>query len=161
MKKLKKKGYNVFCQNAETFFFKEKFDVIFAGELIEHLSNTGLFLERCSLHLKKDGYLIITTPNTFSIRNILQSLRMNTNNPDVNPEHTNYYTPSTIKEILRRSGFQIKEIRYCDSPAGNNWKKWIRCKIEDMMGTEKKERMIIIAQKVQRKRNENQNTKKY
>lgn len=136
VEKLRKKGYDVECQNAETFTFEKKFDVIFAGELIEHLSNVGLFLERCKLHLKKEGYLILTTPNAFSTKEILFTLRKNTNDPDVNPEHTNYYTPSTIKEILKRYNFEIKEIKYVDSPAGNNWKKKIRQMIEKMRGGE-------------------------
>src|SRR3989344_3969940 len=53
IKKLKWQGYDVHCMNAEKFNFNKKFDVIFAGELIEHLSNPGLFLEKCKKHLKK------------------------------------------------------------------------------------------------------------
>src|SRR3989344_2076395 len=41
---LRKQKYDVHFQNAESFHFDEKFDVIFAGELIEHLSNPGVFL---------------------------------------------------------------------------------------------------------------------
>lgn len=145
--KLKEKGYNVYCQNAESFSFKEKFDVIFAGELIEHLSNPGLFLERCKSHLKKEGYLILTTPNAFSTKEVMAVLRRGGNNPNVNTEHVNYYTPSTIKELLRRSDFEIENIFYVDSPAGNNWKKKSRIFFEHLRGKETKERMIIIAKK--------------
>ena len=34
-----KKGYNIIKGNAEIFDFEEEFDIIIAGELIEHLSN--------------------------------------------------------------------------------------------------------------------------
>jgi len=43
--RLRKLGYNVICGNAERIKINKKFDVVIAGELIEHLSNPGLFLE--------------------------------------------------------------------------------------------------------------------
>ena len=48
--------------NAENFNFDFKFDIIFAGDLIEHLSNPGLFLWSCAGNLKDGGRIIITTP---------------------------------------------------------------------------------------------------
>ena len=144
---LRNKGYDVECQNAESFSFKKKFDVIFAGELIEHLSNVGLFLNRCKLHLKENGCLILTTPNAFSSKVVFQALGKYKNNPEVNSEHTNWYSPFTIKELLRRYGFEIEELCYVDSPAGNNWKKRIRQAIEKIRGKETKERMIVISKK--------------
>jgi 2-polyprenyl-3-methyl-5-hydroxy-6-metoxy-1,4-benzoquinol methylase len=44
----------------------ETFDVITAWHVIEHISNTQLFLERASGLLKKDGVLILSTPNSDS-----------------------------------------------------------------------------------------------
>ena len=45
VKKLNKLGYDVVCANVENFNLKKKFDVIVAGELIEHLANPGKFLD--------------------------------------------------------------------------------------------------------------------
>ena len=53
---LKRQGYDVYCQSAEDFKLNKKFDVIFAGAVIEHLSNPGLFLDKCREHLEKDGW---------------------------------------------------------------------------------------------------------
>ncbi|KKS28499.1 MAG: Two-component response regulator [candidate division WWE3 bacterium GW2011_GWC1_42_102] len=55
-----------------------KFDVVFAGEVLEHLVNTDGFVEEIKRILKKDGYLILTTPNTASLaRRILLLLGRN------------------------------------------------------------------------------------
>ncbi len=42
---------------------KEKFDLIIANELIEHLKNPDQFIKECRYILKKNGEIIITTPN--------------------------------------------------------------------------------------------------
>ena len=52
-------------QSAEEFRLGKNFDVIFAGDLIEHLSNPGRFLASSLMHLKQEGRLILTTPNCF------------------------------------------------------------------------------------------------
>jgi len=143
---LKKQGYDVYCQNAETFKLNKKFDVIFAGELIEHLSNPGLFLEKCKLHLKKDGFLILTTPNAFTLSRILEEIIFFTNDPTVNPEHTLWYSPTVIKELLRRYDININKIYFVDYP---NIKPKVTTRIIslicDIFGNKFRETMIIIA----------------
>jgi len=61
----KKKGLDVrFADFNDKFPFKDKlFDVIYAGEVIEHLYNPDKFLQECNRILKDDGFIIITTPN--------------------------------------------------------------------------------------------------
>ena len=63
IEKLKAAGYNVVSADATHFDLQQKFDAIVAGELIEHLSNPGLFLDCSSRHLQNNGLLILTTPN--------------------------------------------------------------------------------------------------
>jgi methionine biosynthesis protein MetW len=61
----KKKGLDVrFADFNDKIPFSDKsFDVIYAGEVIEHLYDPDKFLQECYRVLKDDGYLIITTPN--------------------------------------------------------------------------------------------------
>lgn len=47
-------------------FGNSKFDFIIAHECIEHLWNSDKFLSECHRCLKKNGYLILTTPNLTS-----------------------------------------------------------------------------------------------
>jgi len=43
----------------------DKYDVIVSCEGLEHLGNPLLFLKHCRDHLKNDGVLILSTPNTW------------------------------------------------------------------------------------------------
>jgi SAM-dependent methyltransferase len=71
LKKAHKEGYNniFYCDvlnlNNNIFKYKNKFDIILAGEIIEHLDNPGLFLEQMKLLLNDKTELIISTPNAF------------------------------------------------------------------------------------------------
>ncbi len=96
--------------SAECFKFEHEFDVIFAGDIIEHLSNPGLFLGSCRSHLKKDGILIVTTPNVFNLFNLAE--KISKREPTVNGDHTCYFNGKTLKKILEKNGFEVKEISY-------------------------------------------------
>ena len=109
------RGYNMKVANAETFKLRKKFDVVFAGELMEHLSNPGLFLQQSKKHLKKNGLLIITTPNTFYTPRLLGCIAKLNDDPIVNEEHTNWYSPGTIRTLFGREGFNIRYIKRFDA----------------------------------------------
>jgi len=66
--KAKKKSLNVCRADLEKGlkFKSSSFDMIFAGEIIEHLYNPDFFLEESGRVLKKGGFLLITTPNLCS-----------------------------------------------------------------------------------------------
>jgi len=52
-----------------------KYDMIFMGELIEHLDNPKRYLEKVYELLNPDGILIISTPSATGITNILLNLK--------------------------------------------------------------------------------------
>jgi 2-polyprenyl-3-methyl-5-hydroxy-6-metoxy-1,4-benzoquinol methylase len=68
-------GYEVRWGNAEDFDLGEEFDVVLAGELIEHLSNPGRFLDCARRHLRPGGVLLLTSPNRFSALEFLKVFR--------------------------------------------------------------------------------------
>lgn len=104
------KKENYMKGNAENFSFNKKFDIIFAGDLIEHLSNPGNFLETVKEHLEKNGKLVITTPNTFNLYNIIEKIFKN--EPTVNKDHICYFNYKTIKVLLERYDLKIVEKSY-------------------------------------------------
>jgi len=59
-------SYKVNNLNEGIDFEDNKFDVVFAGEIIEHLYDTDLFIKEIKRVLKSKGVLIITTPNLVS-----------------------------------------------------------------------------------------------
>lgn len=104
---LQKRGYQITCQNVEELNLTQTFDVAIAGEIIEHLTNPGKFLEGIHRHLEDDGLLIITTPNAFSIANIFKILKRN--QIKVNADHTTWYDPVTLTCLLTKCRFRVKK----------------------------------------------------
>ncbi len=49
--------------NGKEFANKEKFDIIFCNQVIEHIKEPILFLNKLNNYLKTNGIIIITTPN--------------------------------------------------------------------------------------------------
>lgn len=108
----KKKGHNVIladCQNYEMPEEYGQFDVIFAGELIEHLPNPGLFIENCRKWLKDDGVLILTTPNARSIFKFTGDFIGKWNE---GWQHILAHNRSTIKHLLEFYDFKTERIDF-------------------------------------------------
>jgi SAM-dependent methyltransferase len=91
----------------------EKFDTIIAGELIEHLESPGAFLRGCRSRLAKGGRLVLSTPNVFTPMNFIGYIAKY--DRWANPEHTCWFDPQTINELLERCGFSLKELRFVDN----------------------------------------------
>ncbi len=121
---LRERGYNIFEANAETFDLGQTFDVVVAGELIEHLSNPGAFLECTRRHLNENGTLVVTTPNRFSSAVFLSAL-LNNIIPSYNKpidKHVAYYDENCLQELLRRHEYKRFTVAYYEwvgRPAGN------------------------------------------
>lgn len=111
---LKKAGFtNLYVQSAETFDLPEMFDTIVAGELIEHLANPGLFLQRARKHVSNGGTLVLTTPNPFSVAYFLYAL-LKFPRTSQNPEHTCWFCPRTMTELAGRNGFKVSHFELLD-----------------------------------------------
>ncbi len=92
-------------------FSDAEFDLIFAGEVIEHLVDTDGFLTEVHRCTKPGGHLLLTTPNLASFENRVRLLL------GIYPKWLNYnlaesghvrgYTPSVLKRQLAAHGFRI------------------------------------------------------
>lgn len=128
IEKAKKEGIqNIFYCNVENIgdikmsSFRKEFDIILAGEIIEHLSNPGLFLENIKGFFSSKTEMIITTPNALCLHRYIYTFF--TGYERVHPEHMCYFSYNTLKELLVRHGFIIKETYYYT--LGNNIEKMI------------------------------------
>jgi SAM-dependent methyltransferase len=94
----------------------EKFDLIIGGEMIEHLSNPGLFLQGIKRFMGQDTRLILTTINAYcALRFALYGLRgKGGRNEPVHPDHVSYYSFKTLNLILERQGLELKEFYFYD-----------------------------------------------
>lgn len=94
------------------FFEGIKFDIVVAGEIIEHVFDTDLFLQKIHKMLKPHGELILTTPNVASLpRRLLLLLGrnplMDNRITNISAGHIRYFTFKGIYEILKDNWFEI------------------------------------------------------
>jgi len=92
-------------------FESETFDLIFAGEVIEHLVDTDGFLRELNRCCKRGGHVLLTTPNLASFENRIRLLL------GIYPKWLNYnlagsghvrgYTPRALKGQLAIHGFRV------------------------------------------------------
>ncbi|MEO5857553.1 MAG: methyltransferase domain-containing protein [Pyrinomonadaceae bacterium] len=117
---LRASGYSdLFLGNLEDLSecsLNRTFDVVVAGEVIEHLNNPGLFLEGVKRYLRHDSVLILTTINAYgALRYALYSLKgKRGENEPVHPDHVAYYSFSTLGLLLRRHNFDVGEFLFYD-----------------------------------------------
>jgi SAM-dependent methyltransferase len=105
--------YRADLEKLDEVGLSETFDVIIAGEMIEHLSNPGLFLRGIKRFMNKDTKLIITTINAYgALRYALYALRgKGGSNEPVHPDHVSYYSYSTLNLVIKREELMVE--RFC------------------------------------------------
>lgn len=85
----------------------EIFEVTIAGEIIEHLSNPGCFLEATKPLMDNSTQLLITTPNAYCLHRFIESslMRLEWSHSD----HVCYYSYTTLKCLVERHGYDIEK----------------------------------------------------
>ena len=79
---------------------------IVCGEVIEHLSNPGYFLSRLK-HQYGGVPMIITVPNAFTD---VGRKTLDKGIENVNRDHVAWYSYTTLKTLLTRAGYTIREL---------------------------------------------------
>lgn len=99
--------------------YRSYFDVVIAGDIIEHIFDTDQFLEDVKYVLKHKGSLLLTTPNLASFgRRIFLLFGYNpyveysTKLPDtdINVGHIRYYTAYNLKNQLQFNKYKIMRL---------------------------------------------------
>ncbi|MFH0731791.1 MAG: class I SAM-dependent methyltransferase [Candidatus Omnitrophota bacterium] len=89
----------------------EKFDLVFCGDILEHIFAPAYFLNRIRGLISPGGKLLVTVPNFGCLYNnclvcllpdeIAKAVSFATHS------HINHFLPSTLKELLQMEGFQV------------------------------------------------------
>ena len=87
-----------------------QYDVVLAGDIIEHLSNPGLMLNDIKMYMKSDGILIVSTPNSFGIASWIKYARGIFHE---GAQHVICFNPITLKQLLNRHGYRVVESVTC------------------------------------------------
>jgi len=87
-----------------------EWDIILAADVVEHISNLGAALDSISSLMKSTTKLLITTPSAFSLKRFLAWTFAG--NEHVHPDHCYYFSPSTMKQSLDRSGLKLEQFGF-------------------------------------------------
>lgn len=92
---------------------RQTFDLVIAGDIIEHLSNPGRMLDGIYRFCTADTRIIITTPNAFGAPNFL---RHSVGKFREGAEHVMSFNEQNLTTLLRRHGYVVAESHTCFQP---------------------------------------------
>ncbi len=96
---IRKGGAVTIRATAESLPFQDSvFDLVFAGEVLEHLDRPGQALREWVRVLRSKGAMVISTPNGILV-----------SPTGGNPEHKALYAPEDVTRVLRKLGLRIVE----------------------------------------------------
>lgn len=124
------RGFNVEYGDAQNFNLNDTFEVIHAGELIEHLDNFHGFLQSSKKHLAPNGILVLTTPNAMRMNNVIYSML---GGLEVNAEHTCWFCEITLRQLLERNGYKIERMDYIRHQPKSMVRKFISAVIRTLV----------------------------
>jgi len=116
----------------------EQYDAIYAGEIIEHTWMPGKMITECYRILKPGGLLILDTPNTYSLTNVLRLyfLKKDSVNMDDSelvyheakdnfkkwrgelkevqsqPQHKILFSPAMLRQLLNMHAFAVEQYAF-------------------------------------------------
>jgi methionine biosynthesis protein MetW len=97
-------------------FEDNSFDVVFGGEIIEHIFDTDKLLQEIKRILKPNGHIVLSTPNIAALTRRLRLLLGINPHIDiglispsgkVSAGHIRYFTIKSMKELLKRNGLRV------------------------------------------------------
>lgn len=107
---LRARGFDVRCVDATSEVdLGERFDVVFVGDVIEHVNNAVALLRFACRHLSEHGAVFVATPNPFSRKFYRQFMRDGV--MVVNLDHVAWITPTMALELGRRSNLRLASYR--------------------------------------------------
>jgi methionine biosynthesis protein MetW len=80
-------------------FEDESFDVVSAGELLEHIRSPRALLAEVHRVLRRGGTVVGSTPNAFRLKNRLRFAAGR--HPEPDPTHLHMFSPADVRELLR------------------------------------------------------------
>lgn len=112
---LQQMGMNVVVGDVCALDLPDTYEVVVAGDIIEHVHDVKGFLESVVRHLRPDGEVLILTPNPWFWVRFVQGLRDNIRE---HPQHTAWYSPGTLTELLSRFGLEVTHWEWGSSQPG-------------------------------------------
>ncbi len=84
-------------------YFGDTFDLIIAGEVLEHVPNMGYFIDSLKSVCDESTLILITVPNYAPIKRIFRLFWLN---EEVHPDHVCYFSVSTLTSLFKKCGIE-------------------------------------------------------
>ena len=122
IEKMRSEGYDVHVGDAEKIQFDDPFDVVVAGEVIEHLANPARFVNSAVNAVATDGKVVLTTPNPNGFAYFRKALFDQSNNPT----HTCWIDPTNLQTLVSIVDVDVSvtEWRYLPPVGGISMLLW-------------------------------------
>ncbi len=97
--------------NGLTHFPENHFHLIIMSSFLEHEINPLPLLRRCHQHMKAGGQIIVKVPNYACFNRTVRGERWCGFRW---PDHVNYFTPRTLREMVESAGLRIARMNFFD-----------------------------------------------
>jgi len=97
--------------DAEQFRAINTYDIIYAGDIIEHLNNPGSMISCCKEVMDKNTELMISTPNPYSAHLLFWGLFGRASN-HLHSDHTFLFDKKNLSILLSRYDLEIISVSY-------------------------------------------------
>ncbi len=87
-----------------------QYDLVTAGEIIEHMLDEGAFLNECHRVLKPGGQLVLTTPNLAFLVNRFLVMFGQVPLFVYAPYHYHFHTKKTLTKLVQLHGFKVERV---------------------------------------------------
>lgn len=120
----------------------DEFDVVYAGQVIEHSWEPGKIIKECRRIVKDGGFLVLDTPNSYDIWSIIRyflkkkdtvgmddnilgyneavdsfkNYRSDDKNLLSQPQHKIFYTTAMLRQLLNMHGFEVLDFAFIKKP---------------------------------------------
>jgi 2-polyprenyl-3-methyl-5-hydroxy-6-metoxy-1,4-benzoquinol methylase len=96
------------------------FDVVWAGEVIEHVADTAAWLSEVRRVLRSGGSLLASTPahGRLALVRVALSRRAYAEHFDPRGDHLRFYSRDTLADLLGGFGFESINVRSAGGPPG-------------------------------------------
>jgi len=138
VRRLQEAGYNVRLCDVTCEEVGETFDVIVAGEVIEHLGEPGALFAAARRMLVPGGRLVLTTPSPYYWKRVRNHIGLRRHRCE-NVDHVTLVFPSGVAELAERASLRLDRYQgvwadkraACGSGLGRRVRDWVRgCVLE-------------------------------
>lgn len=95
--------------------YERTYDCLFMGDILEHLKNPGLVLDKSLKLLKKNGKIFVSTPNVAHISTRLELMLGNFTYETMgilDNTHLKYFTLNSFTNMANDAGYKITSVDY-------------------------------------------------